>query len=71
MAKYLVGSLPEAERAASASLASSKSRGSSGTGGSDSSSPLTWIMYAIPAVVVALAVLYQFGLIGQAQKGGK
>lgn len=57
--KYFIGAVPEAEERTIGS------KSESGGGAADgSSSSLTWVAYAIPAIIVLLAVLYQYGLIG-------
>lgn len=57
--KYTIGVVPEEERRIVGGPVKP-----GGGGGDESSSGLTWIVYAIPAVIVLLAVLYQYGLIG-------
>ena len=57
--KYTIGVVPEEERRI---IGAPVKPG--GGGGGESNSGLTWIAYTIPAVIVLLAILYQYGLIG-------
>ena len=56
--KYIKGVVPEAEQR---TIGGTKSGATSAS--SDSGSSLVWIAYAIPAVAVLLAVLYQYGFL--------
>ena len=55
--KYLKGSVPEEEKRAAGG------KGASGSS-SEGSGSLVWVAYAIPAIAVIVAVLYQYGIIG-------
>lgn len=56
--KYLRGVVPEEERRATGAAS-----GSTSAAGDASNSSMTWIAYAIPAIAVLVAVLYQFGFL--------